>query len=75
MITDQPSKKINIYPLPLSADAKTVFSTAKSDIKLIEAINKERDRLIEEGVEIFEQKDNIIVTERGYFAAFYDKES
>lgn len=64
-------KEIWISDLPIDTDKKQLIRTAVNDAKLIEAINKKKTELIERGIEVYGHKYNIIVTEIGYFAAYY----
>lgn len=65
--------KIVIKHYLLKSDKDVVFKTAVKDDKLIDFIEKKKEKLREENIETFNQVDNIIVTEIGYFVAVYDK--
>lgn len=65
------SKQIVVATIPLSEKAESVFTMSKNDPHLIREMDLFRGELEKDGVEVFEQRDNIIVTERGYFCCFY----
>lgn len=67
-------EKITISYLPISADKDKVFSKAKNDTRLIKAINEKIDKLKNSEVEIFHVEHNIIVTEQGYYGAFFESD-
>lgn len=64
--------RIVITKCPLHTNISEVFSMAKEDEKLINAITEYRDFLHVEGIETFDQKLNIIATEKGYYFAFWE---
>jgi hypothetical protein len=59
---------------PLETDKDEVFKTAQEDKILIDAIKNFSRELSNNGIETFTQKHNIIVTEKGYYFAFYKKD-
>lgn len=64
-------RRIVLTELPLSKDKDAVFSLANNDKGLVQAIIKYRKELVAKKVEVFVRKDNILVTELGYFFALY----
>lgn len=59
----------------LSTNPEKSFSMSVDDIVLTDTIDEYYlDELQPNGVEIFEQRGNIIVTDTGYYGAFYDDE-
>ena len=64
--------KVVITHCPLSINSEEVFSMASEDKILIESINRFSNELLEKGIEIFDRNSNIIVTEQGYYCAFWD---
>lgn len=70
-------KKMNriiITHCPLVTNKDEVFAMAKNDEELIDAIKKHSKKQSNEGVETFERKENIIVTEKGYYGAFWESD-
>jgi len=55
----------------LSSKKENVFKSLNNDINLINAINKFKDDLKRNNIEIFEEKDNILITENGYYLAIF----
>jgi hypothetical protein len=58
----------------LTTPKEEVFAKANNDPKLVRAIEFTSEQLAKKGVETFERKDNIIVTDQGYFLAFRAEE-
>lgn len=58
----------------LSEKKEDVFSALKNDIVLINAINEYKNELKKNNIEIFQQESNILITEDGYYIAFYVKD-
>lgn len=66
-------RNVAITSWELSTDADTSFSMIDDDIVLSDSIDEYFvEYLLPKGIEIFEKKGNIIVTENGYYGAFYD---
>lgn len=74
VMIDDVEDKIVISKFSIKNKAAKVFKYAKKDEKLIEAINNIRKGLERRGVEIFDQKYNIIVTNESYLAAFWESD-
>lgn len=64
--------KIIITYCSLETNKDEVFAMAKEDHRLIDAIKKQSEEKANNGVETFEQRNNIIVTEEGYYFAFWE---
>ena len=62
---------IIIISTDLSAKKENVFKAANTDVDLVNAITSYKEELKNNNVEVWEQKDNIIVTEKGYYLAVY----
>jgi hypothetical protein len=71
---DTTKKAISITTAPLSMPKEDAFECATRDRGLIDHICRFADKLREQNIEVFERKDNIIVTENGYFFAWYDED-
>lgn len=67
-------ESIIITHLPISTDSSLAFKDTVDDRTLINAICEYRKELEREGVEVFERKNNVIATEKGYFFAFFEKD-
>ena len=63
-------RSIVIGTWPLSIPAEKSFMTIKED-PVLEAHIIEHAKGLGPGIEVFERRHNIIVTEAGYFGAFY----
>ena len=66
--------RIVIVSCPLDVDKNEMFEQCRTDEHLESAIVNYGKELIRNGQEIFEHRDNIIVTESGYYASFYEDE-
>jgi hypothetical protein len=64
-------KEIVIIGTDLTAKKENVFKALKNDVDLINSINEFAIKLKNDNIEIFEQKDNILITEKGYYLAVY----
>lgn len=62
---------ILIVNTSISNKKEDVFKALKNDQILIDSINEYKDKLIDENVEIFHEKNNILITENGYFLAVF----
>jgi len=51
-----------------------VFKSLNDDQILIDAINEYKKMLSEDNIEIFKEKHNILITEKGYYLAIYVKD-
>jgi hypothetical protein len=60
-----------IINTPLSSKKENVFKGANNDIDLVNAIDTFKEKLKNNNIEVWEQKDNILVTENGYYLAVY----
>lgn len=58
----------------LSEKKEDVFNALKNDTILINAINGYKSELKKNNIEIFQQENNILITEDGYYIAVYAKE-
>ena len=67
-------ESILILTMPLDENKSRAFEQESTDEKLIKAIEDYIPALKENGVEIFEQKNNILITEQGYYLAVYSKD-
>lgn len=67
-------EEIIITHCPLNSIPEDIFKMAKDDAKLVKAIQEYGDRLKERDVEIFENRQNIIVTDKGFYLAFYESD-
>lgn len=66
--------RIVITHCSLQEDAEEVWKMSKDDEVLINAIKKESEEQSLHGVETFERRHNIIVTDQGYYFAFYEND-
>jgi predicted RNA-binding protein associated with RNAse of E/G family len=65
--------RIIIIHCALETDKNKVFAMAENDGQLIQAIiNYAAKKENEDGDEVFERKDNIIVTNKGYYMACWE---
>jgi len=60
-----------IISTELSSKRENVFKAVNNDIDLVNAINLFKENLKNNNIEVWEQKDNILVTENGYYLAVY----
>jgi len=69
-------KPIVITHMPLSIDKEEAFSMSKKDTNLEFAIKnfKGYSLDVDDNIEVFEQKDNMLVTNNGYYYAFYEED-
>ena len=67
-------KNILITCIELSYPKEDVFDMADNNYLLLTAIGNVKTDLEQKGVEIWDQKDNIIVTEKGYICAFFEEQ-
>ena len=65
---------IVITHCPLETDAKEVWKMGQDDEVLIKAIEEISNQKALQGIETFEQRQNIIATEEGYYFAFYEED-
>lgn len=66
--------KVVITSIPLENNADNVFKFVRDDEGLIEAINIFKRGLVLGGAEIYKQDKNILATDKGYFASFYESD-
>lgn len=67
-------ENIIIVNCPIQRSKDEIFAMAKNDPHLCDAIKSLSAQYAKEGIETFEQHLNIIATERGYYAAFYESD-
>ena len=68
-------RNVAITSWELSTDAETSFSMVNDDIVLSDSIDEYFvEYLLPKGIEMFEKQGNVIVTDDGYYGAFYDDE-
>lgn len=65
---------IVITSIPLQDNDEEVFGMARKDESLIRAIKEHEQELLNDGVIIFERKDNILKTELGYRLSFFQSD-
>lgn len=65
--------RIIITHCEITADKEKIFKMSKNNPILIDAIIKFSKKVADK-IETFERKDNIIVTEEGYYFAFYEND-
>lgn len=65
--------EIIIVPISIKSNKSMIAKTAINDPKLIAKIEEQIAECERNNIEIFGQKYNIIATEKGYFAAVYNK--
>ena len=66
--------EIVITSIPLVNSAEDVFKFVRDDADLISAINIFKRGLVLGGAEIYKQDKNILATDKGYFASFYESD-
>lgn len=66
--------RIAIACCPLTVDRETVFSAAQLDAALAKVIQQYSLNLAHMGIETFDRYENIIITEKGYFLACWEKD-
>jgi hypothetical protein len=66
--------RIAITFCPLSENKDEIFKMSKNDQMLIDAIVQKSIELHQQQIETFERRENIIVTEKGYYMAFFVKD-
>lgn len=64
---------IIIVPISIKSNKAMIANTAINDPKLIAEIEKKIAECERNEIEVFGQKYNVIATEKGYFAAVYNK--
>lgn len=68
-------RNVAITSWDLSTSADESLSISVDDIVLSDSIDEYYVEYLEpKGIEIFEKRGNVIVTEDGYYGAFYDDE-
>lgn len=68
------AKDTVIISTDLNAKKENVLKAQKNDADLINAINEFAFELKKNNIEIFEQRDNILITENGYILAVYPED-
>lgn len=66
--------QVVITSLPLSVNKNEVFTMAKKDKILSESIISFSKILARDGIETFHRDQNIIVTEKAYYMAFFESD-
>lgn len=67
-------KEIIILKSELKSKKENVFKSLNNNLLLVNSINEFKIKLKNNGIEIFEQNENILITEDGYYLAVF-KES
>lgn len=65
---------IVITSCPLSVKKEEIFKMATPDSLLESAIKAYSKKMTQKGLETFEHYQNVIITEKGYFMAFYQSD-
>jgi hypothetical protein len=65
-------RNIVVLELPLSENSETLFALAYKDEVLNAFVDSIQEEFAEKKEECWQRKDNILVTERGYFLTFYE---
>ena len=65
---------IVVVCIELSTPLEDILSMCRKDEDLLELIQDHKEFLIKEDIEIFEERDNLLITEIGYYMSFYDTE-
>lgn len=68
------NNKIIISTIPLSVDKSEVLKMASNEESLVQAIKNYAEELQSNKIEIFHSQFNILITEKGYYLAFYEKD-
>jgi hypothetical protein len=58
----------------LDNNVEEIWKMGQNDEKLIYAIKEVREQKALNGIETFEQRQNIIATEEGYYFAFWEED-
>jgi hypothetical protein len=66
--------KIVVTSWPLSVSKEESFKICQKNKILIDNIIKYSKELKEQNIETFDIIDNIIITEKGYFGAFFEED-
>ena len=66
--------RIVITTCPLTTDKNKLFDLAVNDEQLIRSITEFSKKLEDDGEDIFDRNQNIIVAESGYYCAFWEKD-
>lgn len=67
-------KKIVITHCPLNVDKDSINNMVQNNELLTNAIKSVSEKLSDNGIEIFSYLENLIVTENGYYFAFFEKD-
>jgi hypothetical protein len=68
------NRPVAITNLPLTVAKEEAYKNAVHDRRLIGIMVEYRKTLEGQGIEVFKRKENILVTEKGYYMAFYKDE-
>ncbi|MEK6882268.1 MAG: hypothetical protein AABY22_21800 [Nanoarchaeota archaeon] len=69
-----PAPKTIVVKFPLSENSKSIFSMAVENEILNFKIDEHLESLENQKIECFKRRGNVIVTEKGYFVAIYEKD-
>lgn len=67
-------KEIMVLEVPLNIQADTIFKHCTNDEDLNILMDMLVEKITDEGLEIFERRENVVVTERCYYCAFYKED-
>lgn len=68
------SNQMCICECGLDEDRDSVFNGKNSNKSLVDYANEYRQKLELDNIEIFEQVDNILITEKGYYVALFSND-
>lgn len=63
--------RVVLVTIPLFNEADKVWTWCKDDPILIQEKDKLKEKLIQEGIEIYEERYNILATSKGYIGTFW----
>lgn len=67
-------QQLSVMQIPMGTPTAQVFKYVRQERILIDAACEYAKKLREQDVEIFERKENVLATEKGYFAVLFDEE-
>ena len=67
-------QELSVMQIPMGTPTAEVFKYVRQDRILIDAACEYAKKLREQDIEIFERKENVLATEKGYFAVLFDEE-
>lgn len=65
---------ISVVKMDISEDSEKAWQAAVDDPELIKSIENHKKILLKKGIEIFDQKFNVLATDQGYFLAIWNKD-